>query len=224
MKVYSKSLGVNQLQLQGIRNIIFDLGGVIIDLDFDSAYREFSKLSGHSEEEVRSLTSGLTYFADFEKGTISATQFRNELRSLLNIPGNDEYIDNAWNSLLGGIPPERLQLLKTLKRHYKLIALSNTNEIHVKEFNKIVSRELGSMGSFEDHFDVIYFSHQMKMRKPDEEIYKAVLEEQQLLPQETLFIDDNADNINGAASTGLNTYHLTDARILTKIFHGALTS
>ncbi len=203
-----------------IRNIVFDLGGVIIDLDFAGALQAFAQLSTLSVEEVKSRTKGFMLFTEYEKGLISSHDFRNQVRETLDITSSDSAIDEAWNSLLGGIPQERVILLQNLKQKFNLFALSNTNEIHVREFTKVVQRTMGSIESFMDLFHEVYFSHLMKMRKPEPEIYQQVLQAQNINPSETLFIDDNHYNIESAARLGIQTHHLTDANTLTSWIYG----
>ncbi len=193
--------------LTNINNLIFDLGGVIIDLDFQASFQEFATLSGLSANEVAQRTEGLMFFTDYEKGLISSQQFRQQIGDLLQFSASDNAIDNAWCSMLGGMPAPRLQLLQRLKSKYRTFALSNTNDIHVRKFNSIVEKSLGNVHLFNEHFEEVYFSHEMKMRKPDSEIYLTVLQEQQLKPAETLFIDDNLNNVQGAANLGIQTLH-----------------
>jgi putative hydrolase of the HAD superfamily len=209
------------LGLSTIKNLIFDLGGVIIDLDFQAAYQHFADLSGLTVNEVVARTEGLMLFLEYEKGLVTSEEFRKQMRILLEISASDHSIDRAWCAMLGGIPQNRLKLLKSLKPNYRTFALSNTNDIHVRKFNSIVEKSLGNDSLLSDHFEKIYFSHQMKMRKPDVEIYQTVLSEQQLLPEETLFIDDNHENIVGAASLGIKTFHLPDPDQLITYFNGA---
>ena len=206
--------------LNNINNLIFDLGGVIIDLDFQASFQEFATLSGLSANEVAQRTEGLMFFTDYEKGLISSQQFRQQIGDLLQFSASDNAIDNAWCSMLGGMPAPRLQLLQRLKSKYRTFALSNTNDIHVRKFNSIVEESLGSVHLFNEHFEEVYFSHEMKMRKPDSEIYLTVLQEQQLKPAETLFIDDNLDNVQGAANLGIQTLHLQDPQQLISFFNG----
>lgn len=206
--------------LTNINNLIFDLGGVIIDLDFPASNKEFANLSGLSVNEVVQRTEGMMLYGEYEKGLISSQQFRRQISDLLQFSASDEAIDKAWCAMLGGMPAPRLQLLQRLKSKYRTFALSNTNDIHVRKFNSIVEESLGSVHLFNEHFEEVYFSHEMKMRKPDSEIYLTVLQEQQLKPAETLFIDDNLDNIQGAANLGIQTLHLQDPQQLISFFNG----
>lgn len=209
------------MQLKNVNNLIFDLGGVIINLDFQAAYEHFSKLSGLSISEIIGRTDSLMLFVDYEKGLITSSEFRQNMRDLLDISTTDESIDQAWCAMLGDIPVARLKLLKRLKNTYRTFALSNTNDIHVRKFNDIVKKSLGNADLLGNHFEEIYFSHEMKMRKPDSEIYLRVLQEQQLKPQQTLFIDDNQGNIDGAANLGIQTLHLKDPEQLIPFFNGS---
>ena len=208
------------MELNNINNLIFDLGGVIIDLDFQASFQEFATLSGLSADEVAQRTDGLMFFTEYEKGLISSQQFREQISDLLQFSAPDETIDKAWCAMLGGMPAPRLQLLQRLKSKYRTFALSNTNDIHVRNFNTIVEKSLGSVQLFNEHFEEVYFSHEMKMRKPDPEIYLMVLQEQQLNPTETLFIDDNLDNVQGAAKLGIQTLHLQNPQHLISYFNG----
>ena len=208
------------MELKNIKNLIFDLGGVIIDLDFGASYLAFSELSGLSVEQIAIRTEGMMFFKDFEKGLISSGEFRNQIQELLAFSATTQAIDEAWCAMLGVIPAGRLKLLHALKQRYRTFALSNTNEIHVTKFNHILESSLGSTNLFHDHFERVYYSHQMKMRKPDTEIYQQVLDNQSLVPEETLFIDDNHDNIVGAGQLSIQTFHLKEPAHLMSLFDG----
>jgi putative hydrolase of the HAD superfamily len=203
-----------------IRNLVFDLGGVIIDLDFEASHREFSRLSGLTVNEVVRRTQGFSYFLDYETGAISSPAFRQKINNLLEMTASDQQIDLAWCAMLRGIPEVRLKLLKSLQAKYRIFALSNTNDIHANTFNTIVQDTLGSAVVFKEHFDKVYYSHEMNMRKPDEAIYQAVLHDQGLRPGETLFIDDTLENIQTAETLGIRTLHLEDPGQLIPFFDG----
>ncbi len=200
--------------------MIFDLGGVIIDLDLEASYREFSRLSGLEIPEVINRTRGLMLFEDYETGAINSQDFRNQINELLEMTATNQEIDHAWCALLGEIPSERLNLLNKLKHGYRTFALSNTNDIHAQKFDQIAEQSLGNAVLFSEHFERVYLSHEMKMRKPNIEIYQTVLADQDLNPSETLFIDDNLENILGAESVGIQTVHLKDPGQLIAVFDG----
>ena len=208
------------MELSNVKNLIFDLGGVIIDLDFEASFRQFSDLSGLPSSAIVDRTEGMMFFTEYEKGMLSSADFRKQIQQLLGFSASDVQIDEAWCAMLGGIPTARLQLLQKLKQQYRTFALSNTNEIHVRKFNNIVEKSLGRAQLFHDHFEQVYFSHEMKMRKPDTEIYKTVLDEQSLMAEETLFIDDNYENILGAEKLNIRTLHLKEPGRLISYFHG----
>ena len=199
------------------RNIIFDLGGVIIDLDVERTMKAFSALSGKTVPEIRQLLESDPIFVNYEKGLASDQKFRDSLRNLLNIKESDEVIDKAWNAMLGAIPKTRIDLLEKLRKKHKLYLLSNTNNIHLCRFNEIVHSVSGS-SSLNRYFDRTYYSHIVKMRKPDQEIFAHVLRENGLLPEETLFLDDNAANLEGASRIGIQTFHVTHPDMIFSLF------
>ena len=191
-----------------IKNIIFDLGDVILNIDVPVASLSFSKLSGREQQEILDLFKEKDLFRQFETGSLDETGFRNYIRELLVFPDwTDNMIDTAWNSLLLDLPPERVELLKNLRTRYRLFLLSNTSSIHTTQVNKILEAATG-VKKLDDLFDKVYLSYEMGLMKPDPAIYQQVLEEQGLVAEETLFLDDNADNIKAAATLGIATIHV----------------
>ena len=152
-----------------------------------------------------------------EKGEIDANTFRNLVRDSLNIDLTDIQIDKAWDAMLLELPYSRLKMLGNLRPQYQTLVLSNTNEIHVKTFDRIVGA-VSEGKLIADFFDKVYYSNEMGMRKPDPEIYSFVIEENNLEPSKTLFIDDMEQNIQGANSLGIKTLHLTDQEYLNVLF------
>jgi epoxide hydrolase-like predicted phosphatase len=192
-----------------IKNIIFDLGDVIINIDVPFAARSFAELSNRSLEEVQELIHQNEVFKKFETGHLSAADFRAYIRELLQQPEwSDEAIDTAWNSLLLDIPAERIQKLQELaQKGYRLFLLSNTSSIHIDEVNKILHRTTG-VKQLNDLFEKLFLSYDMGIMKPHPDIYHGVLAQAGLLAHETLFLDDNADNIRAAAEVGIHTIHV----------------
>ena len=188
-----------------IKNIIFDLGGVIINLDVPKTYKNFARLGGISERQVISLVESSPLFNDYEKGLISSRTFRTGVKRLLRKNLSDQEIDVAWNSMLLDIPTKRLSLIEELKGKYNLFVLSNTNDIHIEAFNEIVD-ESYDLDKYHQLFDYIYYSYQINKRKPEIEIYRHVLDEQNLVPEETIFFEDNRDNIKAAATLNIHTH------------------
>jgi putative hydrolase of the HAD superfamily len=196
--------------------IIFDLGGVIIDLDYSKTIHAFEQLGMENFHEVYSQASQTNLFDDFETGKISAQRFINSLLPYLKTGTTPNMAVHAWNAMILSVPPEKLQLLLKLKKEYPIYLLSNTNELHVP----VVRREWAKVASdpMEYYFDRIFFSHEIHMRKPEISIFKFVCEEQNLDPKRTLFIDDSIQHIEGAAAYGLQTIHLTEPLSLIQLF------
>ncbi|HEY5822984.1 MAG TPA: HAD family phosphatase [Cyclobacteriaceae bacterium] len=199
-----------------VKNIIFDLGGVIINLSVPATFAAFAQASGKPLDEVSKYASHQAFF-DYEKGLISDQQFREEVKNILEWKAKDETFDICWNAMLLDIPIERLQLLERLKKEYRVFLLSNTNEIHLKKFNHILKVTSGRE-SMDYYFHKAYYSHRMKMRKPDTEIFEFVLKENQLDPSQTLFLDDNVSNLEGAAQTGIQTFHVKTPELIFSLF------
>lgn len=191
----------------GIKNIIFDLGGVIINLSVEKTHQAFATLSGLPLQEIKDRVHQAAYFQEYEKGLVSDSEFRNHLRKSLNLNVDDTQLDNAWNAMLLDIPIERIRLLERLKGPFNLYLLSNTNNIHLQSFNEQVF-QLTGFPSLNQYFNNAYYSHLIKMKKPDVEIYEYVLHDNNLLPQETIFLDDNSDNLAGASKAGIRTFHV----------------
>jgi epoxide hydrolase-like predicted phosphatase len=191
----------------GIKNIIFDLGGVIINLSVEKTHQAFAALSGLPLEEIKSRVHHGAYFHEYEKGLITDAEFRDHLRESLNLSVTDSALDAAWNAMLLDIPIERIQLLERLKKTYSIYLLSNTNNIHLQCFSNIV-HQLTGKARIDHYFHNAYYSHLLKLSKPDVAIYKHVLSENNLQPAETIFLDDNKDNLAGANKVGIKTFHV----------------
>lgn len=183
----------------GISNIIFDLGEVIIDLDIPGTITRFAQRSGKTEQEVREIYTASDVFLNYEKGLIGDEAFREGANRLFGTDMPPDEIDSIWNSMLRHLPQRRLDFLDRIRNRYRTFLLSNTNAIHIRAFQAFMPDNR----SLESYFEKVHLSHLMKMRKPDAEIFHQVLNENNLLPQETLFLDDNADNIRGAAACGI---------------------
>lgn len=190
---------------ENIKNIIFDLGDVILNIDVPIASLSFAKLSGREQAEILTIFKENDLFRQFETGLLDEASFRNLIRKLVDSPDwTDEMIDTAWNSLLLDMPVERVELLKTLRSKYRLFLLSNTSSIHITQVNKILEAATG-VKNLDELFDKVYLSYEMGIMKPDPDIYLQVLKEQNIKAEDTLFLDDNADNIKSAAQLGINT-------------------
>ncbi len=177
---------------------------MIINLDATRTYQAFATLAECSIEEVKTKISAHSFFNEYEKGMLTDDDFRSNVRALLNTKVIDSEIDSAWNAMLLDIPKEKYQLLMKLKSDYRVFLLSNTNNIHLQFVNQIVLNDTGHSG-ISHYFHKDYYSHLMKMRKPDTEIFQQVLLENNLAAKETYFLDDNLENIQGAKSIGIQT-------------------
>ena len=202
---------------KSIRNIIFDLGGVLLNIDYNLCVEAFRKLGLNDFESLYSKAKQSTLFDDFEKGSLSAADFRDTMRKFLKPGITDEQIDRAWNAMLLDFPEERGDLLLRLKNDHRLFLLSNTNEIHIKEVSAILKRSFG-VPDLSRVFEKEYFSHRVKLRKPHREIFKFVLNENNLEADETLFIDDSRQHIEGAMQTGLHVFHLVKGKNILEVF------
>lgn len=190
-----------------INTIIFDLGGVIINLDTAATIAEFNKLSSKPFENIYTQLQQTPLFDLFDKGLIGEPEFFNGLKVAMEAEPGDDLMLEAWNAMLLDFPLHRLELLKALKSKYRLFLLSNTNETHVREFEASLLKSQGYQ-NLEPFFDRVYYSCRMGMRKPDTEIFDYVLKENKLVPEETLFIDDTLHHIEGALKTGIQAHLL----------------
>lgn len=199
------------------KNIIFDLGGVIINLDETKTVEKFAHVSPHPLSSIQQGILNFESYKQFEKGLITADVFREALRNEFEIKASDDEIDDCMNAMLLDIPIERIRLLESLKNSSRLFLLSNTNQIHYTCFNKILKETTGD-DQLDVYFEKAYYSHKVNMRKPDLEIFEMVLSENNLDPAETLFLDDNLSNLEGARPTGMNTFHVKNPDQLFELF------
>jgi putative hydrolase of the HAD superfamily len=204
-----------------IRNIIFDYGNVIFTIDFNRAQHSFTELGVRNIEHFFSHKGHDPLFDQFEQGLISSSEFRDGIRKVTGIESlSDAEIDKAWNSLLIGVPEPNHDLLLKVKEKYRTFLLSNNNEIHYNWIMDYLHREhrLDSNAVF---FEKDYYSHLMKMRKPNREIFEFVMRENNLNPKETLFIDDSPQHLKTADMLGLNTHLLTQDETLESFLYSS---
>jgi glucose-1-phosphatase len=202
-----------------IKNLIFDLGGVILDLSVDHTLEAFATLSGIPKQKVQAVFHSAPGFNEYEKGGMSDGAFRQYLREIYSVNVTDGQLDACWNAMLRGLPAIKLELLQNLKKEYNVYLLSNTNDIHLTYINSVMLPAISSESSLDPYFHKAYYSHRMLMRKPDAEIFEQVLDENNMVPAETLFLDDNALNIAGAKSVGIQTVHVTTPDLILDYFH-----
>lgn len=212
---------VNQppVLVPSVKNLIFDLGGVILDLSVDHTLESFARLSDLPKQHVQDLYVNTPGFLQYEKGLIDDGTFRDFVRQTFSLQADDAAIDDCWNAMLRGIPTVKLDLLLRLQTEFRVFLLSNTNAIHLEYINANMLPKNGGDHSLDRYFHKAYYSHRMKKRKPDAEIFEQVLEENKLLPEETLFLDDYAVNIEGARALGIKTIHVTSPHLILDYFH-----
>ncbi len=198
------------------KNIIFDLGGVILDIDYKRTIKAFSDLGITDASELYSKSSQINLFDQLEKGNLSEDVFYSSIRKLSDRILSDSEIRNAWNAILIGLPDENIKLITALKKNHRLFLLSNTNSIHEKAYRKMIIEQYGHF-IFDNLFEKMYLSHYLHMRKPDPAIFRFVLKENELKDDETCFIDDSLQHVQGARSAGITAFHL-DKKSLIEFF------
>lgn len=201
--------------MQNIKNIIFDLGGVILNIDFKKTEEAFQLLGLENFSDHISQFYISEFFEQYETGKIDDIEFVSGVSKLIGSPTADEKIIGAWNALLLDFPPERIALLKKIKSSYRTFLLSNTNSIHYKEFQQRLFNIEGVY--LEDLFEKAYYSHAVNLRKPGADIFNLVLKENNLIASETLFIDDTASNFEEARKLGIQVHHLVPGSSITEM-------
>jgi putative hydrolase of the HAD superfamily len=202
---------------KSINSIIFDFGGVLINIDYKATIRAFKELGIENFDAMYTQANQSNLFNDIETGKISIPSFINRLLDYLPSGTSPNKVVEAWNKMILNVPKENILLLNRLKKEgYSIFLLSNTNEIHIKkalqEWDKVSTK------SPDEIFDKVYYSFELQMRKPNRVIYDFVCEEQELDPEQTLFIDDSIQHINGALLSGLQTFHLTSDKSILDYF------
>lgn len=195
--------------MTNIKNIIFDYGNVIFSIDFTLAQQAFGKLGINNPTEFFGHRQQDNIFNAFEKGEVTADEFRNQIRKIAGNPDlTDQQINDAWNSMLLGIAEGNHEMLLKLKTKYRTFLLSNINAIHYDFIMDYLKRDFGFDGN--DHlFEKVYYSHLIGMRKPNADIFEFILKDSHLIPEETLFIDDSPQHLETAAKLGIQTFLMT---------------
>lgn len=200
-----------------ITHIIFDLGGVLVDLDTQRTVDAFREMSQNPDLDWNEVLAH-PHLLDYEQGFIDDESFREGIRKNLSIQASDAAIDRAWNAMILEFPENRFPLLQSLADKYELLLLSNTNEIHLRHVNDKLQKH--GVNQLEDLFTTAFYSQRLKLRKPDVPIYEAVIQRSGIDPSTSIFIDDNPYNISGAQEAGLHAHHLTNIHDLPEFFNG----
>ena len=185
--------------MKKIKAVILDLGVVIINIDQHKTLRAFERLGINLED----INESMPIFKQYEKGEMSDEDFILTLKNALKGHANDAQIIKAWNAMILDIPTFRFRLIEKLREHYKVYLLSNTNSVHIKEIKEYI-RQYHPNEDWDRTFDKMFLSYEIGLRKPDAAIYEHVLNEVNLKPEETIFVDDSRANIKGAEKLGIN--------------------
>jgi HAD superfamily hydrolase (TIGR01509 family) len=194
--------GCYTIAMKKISTIIFDLGGVLLDLDQGKTLRAFSRL-GLDLDDVNESSA---IFTDFETGKLNAADFRQGIQTLSKGILSQEQIDASWNLMLLDITEERFRLMEQLRKSFNIYLLSNTNSIHIDYFRNYIDGSFG-LERWDNLFDKQYLSYEIGLRKPNRAIYEYVLADLGREATECIFIDDNITNVRNAGAVGIHTIH-----------------
>ncbi|MDY0104520.1 MAG: HAD family phosphatase [Lentimicrobium sp.] len=195
-----------KIALTGIKNIIFDFGNVLLNINPALSAKAFQNLGIKEGVDFWGSRSSSDMLIGLEKGTITPDEFRRRALGML-VPGiTTQQVDDAWNALLLDLPARRIERIKGLRSEHRIFLLSNSNQIHYECFMSRFEKEFGfPLG---DLFEKCWFSHQLGMVKPNQEIFRYILNDAGLNPAETLFIDDTLVHVEAARSLGIKAFHL----------------
>ena len=200
-----------------IKNIIFDLGGVVLDIDENIVYKELEKL-GINTSELAHSKEFIDIMSKFDTGIYTAPTFRRKMKVLVGQEKmTDQKFDTLWNAMLLDIPRERIEAIEKVKKHYKIFLMSNTNVIHYDLYVRDLQLRFG-YNEFDELFNKSYFSFAEHLEKPDPRFFELILDHEGLLPEETLFIDDTEANIKVAKQLGIHTYHISREELVRNLF------
>jgi HAD superfamily hydrolase (TIGR01509 family) len=204
-------------------HLLFDFGGVIIDIDYDRTPAAFRRLSRAGSTVEYSQANQAVLFDELETGRISTAEFRDALRNLYELDATDDEIDAAWHALLLEVPAERLALIGELRRQgHQTALLSNTNQLHITEINRRLAQQYGFKNGIADCLDRVFYSQEVGLRKPGEAIFHHALREMNWQPADTLFIEDSPQHIATARRLGLRVLYLAPPLTLTTALPEAL--
>lgn len=196
------------MKFEGIKNIVFDLGDVIINIDPPRTYQAFADLLECSLKEAYVKVDGAGFFDRYDRGEFNDSEFLSFVRAELGIEVSDALLMDCWNALLLDIPKQRIERIQALSKKYNLYLLSNTTAIHIDAVNDILEQATG-VADLKELFIKTYYSFDMKMRKPDEEIYVTMLSDGNMIAEETVFLDDTLKNVEAANKVGIHGLYVT---------------
>jgi glucose-1-phosphatase len=196
-----------------IEAVIFDLGGVILNIDIEGPFQKLKELGIRIDNDGSHNIKNNDIFMRFEIGEISPEEFRNEFRKISNKDYKDSEFDKIWNSIILDFPKENISFIEKIKPKYRTFLMSNTNLLHCDYYTKMLNDNY-AYSSLDDLFEKTYYSHTSGMRKPNTDFFKHIIKENHLKPSCTLFIDDYIENIEAAKQIGLNTFHIANGQNL----------
>ncbi|MFK7757052.1 MAG: HAD family hydrolase [Flavobacteriales bacterium] len=194
-------------ELNSVNNIIFDFGGVLFDIDYDAPVKAFSLLGGKGFDAIYAQSAQTDLFDKLETGNISSEDFYNQVRKSLEVTHSNEILEEAWHTILTGIPKARIDMIHKLKDQFNTYVFSNTNAIHVERFEQMVDAEMG-LDHFKSAFKAVHYSNVLGFKKPYPESFTKYCQLEGLDPSKTLFIDDSIQHVEGAEKAGLMAFHL----------------
>lgn len=193
--------------MKAVQNIIFDLGGVLLNIDYKATEQAFVQLGIQDFHTLFNQFHANELFSQLETGTVAEERFFEQLQESSGLQLKREDILKAWNAMLLDFRDESIAFLRSIRNRYGVYLLSNTNELHLQAF-QLIFRQQYPESSLDDLFDAAYYSHRIGYRKPHKEAFEWVLRQHQLEPEQTLFIDDSLPNIEAAAQLQIQTVHL----------------
>ena len=200
-----------------IKNLLLDLGGVVLNVDYHKMVDIFKEYGVINFDKHFTQAKQVEIIDKFEEGKCTIEEFRNGIRDLVEVNLSDAQIDKAWFSMILDLPKERIELIGLLKLKYNVYLFSNTNELHIELLKKRYEEEFG-FDIFQMLFTKAYFSNEIKMRKPHPESFEWLLKDAGIKADETLFIEDSPQHIEGAKKVGLNTYWLTGGETINDLY------
>ena len=204
-----------------IKNIIFDLGGVVLDIDENIVYNELEKM-GINISELAHSKEFIDIMSKFDTGIYTAPTFRKKAKALLGQEKmTDQRFDAIWNAMILDIPRERIEAIEKVKKHYKIFLMSNSNVIHYDLYVRDLQLRFG-YHEFDELFNKSYFSFAEHLEKPDPRFFELILDHEGLLPEETLFIDDTEANVKVAKKLGIHTYHIGRDELVRNLFENGV--
>ena len=204
-------------------HLLFDFGGVLIDIDYAATPAAMRRLSRADSSIEFSQASQAELFDKFETGHLSPAEFRAGLRAAYALDAADADLDAAWHAMLLGVPPDRLALVAELRRRgHQTALLSNTNALHIAEINQRLAEQYGFEHGIADVLDRVFYSQEVGLRKPGEEIFRHALREMNWRPEDVLFIEDSPQHVATARRLGLRVLHLAPPLTLTSALPEAL--